>query len=82
MVLGAVDAIMFGAMDVEDDKSDHPKLRLALIYSLIIGIAIGGILGFFNEWLRLHPSMLGTEYRPMHPDSATVKSAASGYEDI
>jgi len=44
--------IMFGAIDVEEDNPNHVKLKLNLLYSLPIGIVIGGGLGFINQWLR------------------------------
>lgn len=81
MILGAVDGIMFGAMDVEDDRSDHPKLRKTLVWSLVIGVILGALLGFFNEWIRIHAKK-DREYRPVRPDTSNTTAAATGYEDI
>jgi len=50
--MGAIFGVLFGAIDVEDDDLRHTKFKENLIWSIPIGGAIGGFLGFMNQWIR------------------------------
>jgi len=48
--MGFIYGLLFGLLKVENDYQD--KVKKNLLYSLPIGIILGGALGAINEWLR------------------------------
>lgn len=55
LLMGAIFGVLFGTIDVENDDSNHSKFRENYLIGIPIGLAIGGFLGFVNQWLRSTP---------------------------
>lgn len=50
--MGAIYGIMFGSMDVEKDTPTHQRFKAMLLWSIPVGVVIGGTLGAVNQWMR------------------------------
>jgi len=55
IVMGCIFGILFGTIDVEDDDSRHTRFKENLLWSIPIGAVVGGVLGFFNQYVRSSP---------------------------
>jgi uncharacterized membrane protein len=58
--MGCIFGVLFGTIDVENDDSRHTKFKENLLWSIPLGAVIGGLLGFFNQYLRSSPKQYYT----------------------
>jgi hypothetical protein len=63
--MGFMFGLMFGAMDVEGDNiHTHKRFKQNLLYSIPIGMLIGAVIGFANEFIRTGTRQRGYERLP------------------